>query len=189
MVDNRHIDDTDLTVLLQQGNQTAFTTIYNTYWKLLFRNAYRVLNDTAAAEDIVQNVFFSLWKRREEAKILNLKAYLQQATRFSVFQAIREQKHDDSFYNRLALVTTDIIADNPLLFKEQQELLQSIIESLPDDCKEAFRLSREEQMTYKQVAALLNISEKTVEKRLSKSLKHIRNSLTLSSCLIVLINY
>jgi RNA polymerase sigma-70 factor (family 1) len=189
MVENHHIADSDLLALLQQGNQNAFTTIYNTYWKVLFRSAYRVLNDTAAAEVIVQNVFFSLWKRREEAKILNLKAYLQQATRFSVFKAIREQKHDDSFYNRLALVTTDMITDNPLLFKEQQQLLQNIIESLPEDCKEAFRLSREEQMTYKQIAALLNISEKTVEKRLSKSLKHIRNGLSLSSCLIVLTSY
>jgi RNA polymerase sigma-70 factor (family 1) len=186
MAENRCLTESELTVLLKQGDQEAFTIIYNTYWKLLFRTAHHILNDTAAAEDIVQNIFVSLWHRRGQVTIVNLKAYLQQATRFSVFQAIRAQKHDHSFYDRLALVTADIITDNPLLFKEQQQLLQKIIDSLPADCREAFRLSREENMTYKQIAALLNISEKTVEKRLTKSLKHIRHGLTLSLYLIVL---
>ena len=186
MTEKLVLNDPELTELLKNGDQEAFTVIYNTYWNALFRTAYRILNDRSAAEDIVQNVFVSLWNRRNEATILNLKAYLQQATRYCVYQAIRSKKHDDSFYERLALVTADIITDNPLLFKEQQELLQKIIDSLPEDCKTTFRLSREENMSYKQIAALLNISEKTVEKRMSKSLKHIREGLSLSMCIAVI---
>lgn len=186
MSETHNLNDSELINLLREGDQVAFTIIYNTYWKLLFRTAHHILNDTSVAEDIVQDIFVSLWNRREKVTILNLKAYLQQATRFCVYKAIRERKHDSTFYNRLAQVTADIITDNPLLFKEQQELLQKIIASLPADCKEAFRLSREENMTYKQIAALLNISEKTVEKRLSKSLKHIREGLSLATCIVAL---
>jgi RNA polymerase sigma-70 factor (ECF subfamily) len=186
MPENRNLSDPELINLLKKGDQEAFTLIYNNYWKLLFSIANRILNDTSAAEDIVQNIFVTLWHRREQGAILNLKAYLQQATRFCVYQAIRERKHDSSFYDRLALVTADIITDNPMLFKEQQELLQKIVDTLPEDCKETFRLSREENMTYKQIAVFLNISEKTVEKRLTKSLKHIRNGLSINSCLIII---
>ncbi|MFD2584241.1 RNA polymerase sigma factor [Pedobacter vanadiisoli] len=178
--------DAELIELLRKGDQEAFTIIYNNYWKLLFQTAHRILNDAIAAEDIVQDIFVSLWNRRNQAVILNLKAYLQQATRFAVYQAIREKRHDDAFYNRLAQVTADIITDNPLLFKEQQELLHEIINALPPECKETFRLSREEGMTYKQIAIQLGISEKAVEKRITKSLKHIRNGLSLSGCLSVL---
>ncbi|QNR85326.1 RNA polymerase sigma-70 factor [Pedobacter riviphilus] len=186
MVEARDFSDAELTELLREGDRGAFTVIYNNYWKLLFQTAYRILNNTIAAEDIVQDIFVSLWNRKNEAVILNLKAYLQQATRFAVYEAIRQKKHDSNFYNRLALITADIITDNPLLFKEQQELLSEIINALPEDCKESFRLSREEGMTYKQIAAVLGISEKTVEKRITKSLKHIRKGLSLSGCLSVL---
>ncbi|MBB6235466.1 RNA polymerase sigma-70 factor (ECF subfamily) [Pedobacter sp. AK013] len=186
MSEARDFSDAELTELLRKGDRGAFTIIYNSYWKLLFQTAHRILNNAIAAEDIVQDIFVSLWNRKNEAVILNLKAYLQQATRFAVYEAIRQKKHDSNFYNRLALITADIITDNPLLFKEQQELLSEIINALPEDCKESFRLSREEGMTYKQIAAVLGISEKTVEKRITKSLKHIRKGLSLSGCLSVL---
>lgn len=99
---------------------------------------------------------------------------------------IRDEKQDQSFYERLAAVTTEIIADNPLLFKEQQQLFQQLIDTLPEECRESFRLSREENMTYKQIAEYLGISEKTVEKRISKSLNHFRSGLTASACVAVI---
>jgi RNA polymerase sigma-70 factor (family 1) len=185
MADYRSKTDHELTVLLKQGDEGAFTHIYNTYWKLLFSTALHILQDHAIVQDIVQNIFISLWQRREEANILNMKAYLQQATRFGVFKAIREQKHDKSFFDRLAQITVNIITDDPLLFKEQQQLLQELLDTLPEHCKETFRLSREENLTYKQIASLLGISEKTVEKRITKSLKHIRHALSVNLCICI----
>ena len=176
----------ELIDLLQSGDENAFTEIYNRYWKLLFKTAYNILQDFATAQDITQNIFISLWERRNEAKIQSIKPYLQQAVRFAVFRAIKDQQTDKAFYERLADVTADIITDDPLIFKEQQELLKSIINALPEDCREAFRLSREDNMTYKQIAALLGISEKTVEKRISRSLQHIRKGMNLGLCIAVL---
>ena len=178
--------DVELVDLLKSGDETAFTEIYNRYWKLLFKTACNIIQDFATAQDITQNIFISLWERRNEAKIQTLKPYLQQATRFAVFRAIKDQQTDKAFYERLADVTADIITDDPLIFKDQQELLKSIINTLPEDCREAFRLSREDNMTYKQIAASLGISEKTVEKRISKSLQHIRKGMNLGLCIAVL---
>lgn len=182
------LTDPELISLLKEGREDAFTEIYLRYWKLLYNNADSVLGNEDLAKDIVQNVFISIWQRRADVEIQNLKAYLQQAVRFAVFKSIREQKVNDAFYERLAHVTVEIIHDNPLLYKEQQALLNRLINTLPADCREAYHLSREENLTYKQIAFQLGISEKTVEKRLSKSLNHIRNGLTVGTCVAVIMH-
>ena len=186
MVAYNLFSDPELIELLESGDKSAFTEIYNRYWKLLFKTALNILQDFATAQDITQNIFISLWERRSEANIQTIKPYLLQATRFAVCRAIREQQNDKAFYERLAEITTDIISDNPMLFKEQQALLNRLINGLPENCRDAFRLSREENLTYKQIAILKGISEKTVEKRISMSLQHIRNGVSLGICIAIL---
>ena len=178
--------DEQLLMLLKDSDEAAFTEIYNRYWKTLLYKAYHILQDKDAAQDIVQNVFLSLWIRRAEVNIKNLSIYLRQAIRFSVFKAIREMRHDKTFYERLAAVTSDIVTNNPLLFKEQQQIIQQLIDTMPKDCREVFLLSRENNMTYKQIAELLGVSEKTVEKRISKSLQFIRSGVATSLCILIL---
>ena len=187
MTEYSHLDDKELSDLLKTGQQAAFTEIYNRYWKLLYNSAHNIIQDQDSAQDAVQDVFISLWQRKEEVDIQNLKAYLQQSVRFGVLKRIRAKKTDDEFYQRLADVTLDILTDDPLIFKEQQTLLNNLLDNLPEDCKEAFHLSREENFTYKQIAAHLSISEKTVEKRMSKSLKYLRNNLNYEMCVALLI--
>jgi len=133
----------------------------------------------------LQEVFVSLWQRRERVEILSLKAYLFQAVRFAVLKSIRQQKTDQLFYTRLAAVTSEIVLENPMLFKEQQHLIAQVIDQLPEDCRAIFLMSREENLTYKQIAGKLEISEKTVEKKMSIALKAIRSGLNLELCLAV----
>lgn len=178
--------DSELVNLLRTGEEAAFTEIYARYWRLLFDRVYTVLREEDAAKDAVQEVFISLWTRRKVVVVTYLKAYLQQAVRFKVLHFIREGRTDSEFYIRLSKVTTEIIADNPMLFKEQQDLLNELIKSLPEDCKKVFLLSREGDLTYKQIAEQLNVSIKTVEKRISKSLKYLRKNIDLSYCLAIL---
>lgn len=178
--------DHELLPLLSAGDMAAFTEIYNRYFRQLLRTAHNILDDQDLAQDVVQNVFISMWNKRGQVQIGQLKPYLHQATRYTVLKQIRERKQDQGFYLRLAQITTDIITDNPLLFKEQQQLLQELIDTLPENCKETFRLSREENKTYKQIAEMLGISEKTVEKRISQALKHFRAGLSTATCVAVL---
>lgn len=186
MISYSSFTDQELLHQLKADDESAFTEVYNRYWKLLYTTALRIVRDEYSAQDVVQDVFISFWNRRNEIEIQSLKAYLQQAVRFGVLKTIRAQKTDNAFYERLAAVTIDILADDPLVFKEQQDLIKKLLNGLPDDCVEAFHLSREENLTYKQIAVKLNISEKTVEKRISKSLKYLRGSLNYEMCIAIL---
>jgi len=177
MSDYSVMDDIELLLFIQRDNENAYSEIYKRYWKQLFYTAYNIIQNKDEAQDAVQEVFIALWQRRNEAEIKSLKSYLSQATRFQVLKAIRSQKADEQFYKRLAEITADIVYENPLLFKEQENLLKQIMDALPEDCRNIFRLSREEHFTYKQIAGQLSISEKTVEKKMSICLQHIRQSL------------
>ena len=171
------LDDTRLLELLKQENEEAFAEIYNRYWKLLYITSQNIIRDDFFAKEAVQEVFISLWQRRNDIEIQFLKGYLQQAVRYKILKAIREQKVDEQFYSRLARVSADIVYENPLLFKEQEAVIRQITETLPEDCRIVFRLSREDHLTYKQIANQLGISEKTVEKKMSACLKHFREGM------------
>jgi len=179
--------DQELLHLVKEGDDAAFSNLYKRYWKDMYHNACKILRDEDVAQDIVQEVFISLWNRRAELDVQHTKAYLLQSTRFAVLKAIRNQKTDEQFYIRLRQITTELIDEEPLLFKEQQTILNQLISELPDDCRETFRMSREEQLTYKQIAQKLDVSEKTIEKRISKSLKFLRENLSLELCVGVLL--
>ena len=84
--------DSELSYSLIEGDRLAFDEIYLRYWRTLHQKACRILNDEDEAADIIQEVFVSLWQRRTEVKVANLKAYLNQAVKFSVLKAIRENK-------------------------------------------------------------------------------------------------
>lgn len=185
MTNQALISDPDLVSLLKAGDRKAFSEIYNRYWKLLYRSGHNILGDENVVSDVLQEVFVSLWHRRNNVEILSLKAYLFQAARFGVLKAIRQQKTDQLFYTRLAAVTSEIVMENPMLFKEQQQLITQLVNRLPEDCKAIFLMSREENLTYKQIACKLEISEKTVEKKMSISLKIIRSGFNLELCLAI----
>lgn len=170
-------DDMELLQLMKQNNEKAFAEIYSRYWKVLYYTANNIIQNEMASQDIVQVIFISLWERRNEVDISSLKAYLQQATRFQVYKAIREQKTDADFFARLTTVTASIIYDNPLVYEELESWLRQTMDALPEDCRHIFKLSREEHLTYRQIANQLDISEKTVEKKMTICLKHIRKCL------------
>ncbi len=128
------------------------------------------------AEDIVQEVFIKLWERRTELDITYPAAYLRKAVHNRVLNAIRHQKTDERFYIRLASITSELLEENPHFLKENEQLLQQVINSLPNECRETFLLSRVHQYTYKEIADQLQVSEKTIEKRISRALQHIRKN-------------
>lgn len=180
-------DDAELLLLMRRDDEAAFAVLYNRYWKVLYTTAHTILQSDSAAQDVVQVVFVDLWERRQKVDIQSLKAYLQQATRFQVFKAIKAKKNDAAFYSRLAHVTADIVYENPAKFVQLEEWLSKTLARLPNDCQAIFRMSREQQLTYKQIAAELQISEKTVEKKMTISLKHLRNALQKDAAFMVLV--
>jgi RNA polymerase sigma-70 factor (family 1) len=169
--------DKELAQLLQQDDAGAFTELYNRHWKSLYYTAMSILQNSEASRDIVQDVFMSLWQRRGEVSIAYPKTYLQQATRFQVFRAIHADKASKEFYQRLASVSADMIMDNPLVYKELEHLVRDLLEALPEDARTAFLLNRDEKLTYSEIAQKMDISVKTVEKKMSQTLRHLRKGL------------
>ena len=167
-------DDLGLLTLLKQGDVAAFTELYNRYREPLYFSARNVLRQPEIAKDIVQEVFTTLWQSKANLEIRHPKAWLHQAVRFQVLKAIRSDQTDADFYQRLSRVSKDLIVENPLLFKELREIIDGLIEVLPEDCRRAFSLSRDQDLTYPQIAEELNISVKTVEKKMSRSLRSLR---------------
>jgi RNA polymerase sigma-70 factor (ECF subfamily) len=169
--------DNQLLKQLHQSDERAFAEIYNRYWKPLYTSAHNILQVKEAAQDAVQEVFISLWKRREAVQIETLPSWLHQAVRFQVFKAIRAEKTDQDFFKRLSSISKDILFEDPLLFKELEGVYKQLINALPPDELEIFLLHRDGGLTYKQIAEQKNISVKTVEKKMSHALKEIRYGL------------
>jgi RNA polymerase sigma-70 factor (family 1) len=169
--------DEQLVFLLSENDESAFSEIYERYWKLLYVTAYNILQQRDASKDLVQDVFLSLWQRRSVVQIESLKGWLLQAVRFQVLKAIRAEKASTDFYKRLSLVSQSFQTEDPLLFKELQETMQDTMRLLPDDQQIIFKLNREESKTYSQIAIEKNISIKTVEKKISLVLRHLRGGL------------
>jgi RNA polymerase sigma-70 factor (family 1) len=167
----------ELIRLLKEDNQQAFSEIYDRYWEKLFDYAEKILQGRAASQDAVQEVFIDLWKRRLTIQIESLQSFLYQAVRFQVFKTIRSEKMDADFFKRLSAVSYKLIAEDPIIFRDLEKLFEKVLAGLPEDQRIIFKLNRDQGLTYKEIAEQRNISVKTVEKKMSLALQHIRINL------------
>jgi RNA polymerase sigma-70 factor (ECF subfamily) len=172
--------DVDLVKRLQNNEEEALAIIYKEYWEIMFLAAYNLVKDRAVCEDIVQEVFISLWQRREKLQIkVSLKSYLYTSTVYKVYDHFNKNKKmvkDELFDN----FENKIETSNPetkLMHQELINYLDSVVDSLPDKCREVYKLSRENMLSNKEIAEQLNISQRTVEGHISKALKIIKESL------------
>lgn len=168
------LSDIALLQRLQQADEAAYTEIFHRYWEKLYAIAYNRLRIRTAAEDVVQEVLASLWVRRKELDIRHLSGYLATATRYAVFRQISRLLPDQPLDNPdvQQLISTP---DSDLLdFYRLQQRLGNAIDELPEKCRLVFLYSRRDQYSNKEIAATLQLSEKTVEAHLTKALKHLR---------------
>lgn len=143
------------------------------------RSANRILNDENLAEDLAQEVFYELWKRRSELSItLSLKAYLRRATVNKSLNYIRDyRKVRFELEDKVDEKTAQPLVSERMEAAELQEQIDRAIDGLPERCRIIFILSRFEDMTYNEIAELLGISAKTVENQISKALRLLRQIL------------
>jgi len=159
-----------------QGDRSSFTLIYKKYWYKLFLIAQRRLNDKAASEELVQEIFVQLWEKRENLQIQSLENYLVRAMKYSVIDYIRTQivknnyiHHYKAFIEQEECPTEHIMAVNDLT-----SFMEKGLKTLPEKSQEIFRLSRIENWPVNKIAMHLQLSEKGVEYHLTKSLKTLR---------------
>ncbi|MDB5287224.1 MAG: polymerase sigma-70 factor [Mucilaginibacter sp.] len=177
MTDFTTLGEDELINLLQQDKLGAFREIYTRYWKQLYADAYKRLKNKEMAEEIVQEVFTSLWHKRGALNITQtLGGYLFTSVSNLVIDQYRKDlvraRYKESF--KLVYSETDNSTEDTILVKELEHTIEHEVNSLPDKCRSVFELSRVEHKTNKEIAFELGISEKTVEHHITKALKHIR---------------
>ena len=174
-------DEKEVLDRLKQSDEEAFAQIYNAYWKPLFYIAATRLKSMPEAEEVVQDVFLDIWNRREELAITNcLSSYLSACIRYRIINLLAKKDLRHRYRNVLQKQAppVDSCTENTLAFEALKTELEKETSRLPHKCQLVFRLSREEGYSQKEIAATLQISEKTVEAHLSKALRLLRAGLS-----------
>lgn len=163
---------------LKEGSRTAFDALYERYWEQVYGAAYKRLQDAGFAKDITQDIFLQLWLRRGELEIDNLPAYLFTAVRNNVFKRMEKEKRYTPIPELMSLPDAPSnAADGTILRKEFMKVYEALIKTLTPSQQEIFRMRYQQDMTTAQIAEQLNISRKTVQNQLGKSIIHLRESL------------
>jgi RNA polymerase sigma factor (sigma-70 family) len=173
--------DQELFRLLRQGDEGAFTEIYNRYWEKLLFIAGIKLRDLAIAEELVQDIFFDLWVRRYELELTGEPShYLAVCMKHKVINAQVKRKRalDYQAYSGKLSAQADNSTEHWLSFEELKDKLASLVAGLPERCRITYQLSREAGLSQKQIASRLQVSEKAVEGNLSRALKALRIGLS-----------
>lgn len=173
-------NDQQLFALLQQDDERAFRELYERYWDKLLAQAFIRLKSTQEAEEIIQEVFLQLWRRRKTTLLKNtFHTYIAAAVKYEIFHRIARIEKEAA--SRQQLLHALPLQENSTLELSNYEMLRAKIEKtvqlLPEKCRLVFRLSREAGFSEKQIAEQLNIAPKTVEAHMSKALKSLRLSL------------
>jgi len=165
-------DETLLTSLLED-DEDAFKQIYKRYASGLYAAAYNLFRDKPLCEDLIQELFADLWIKRKKLNIKSLKPYLYTSVKNRALMAMRSGR---TMLNETALekLIADYATDDRLNIRELNDVLNKSIDSLPDKCRQIFRLSRNEHLSNKEIAERLNISVKTVENQMTIALRRLR---------------
>jgi RNA polymerase sigma-70 factor (ECF subfamily) len=173
--------DEQLLPLLRESNEGAFTEIYQRYWDKLLVVAMHRLGNMDEAREVVQDIFFNLWRRRATFRLeYSLNTYLSVAVKYEVLNRLavkhRQQRFQLHISRHWEAATSD--TENQISFKELQEQLASLVKALPEKCRIIFQMSREKGYPRKKIASELGIAEKTVEAHLSTALRKLRSGLS-----------
>ena len=164
--------------LLKEGNESAFNEIYNRYWKVLYAYAFRIYTDEKVCEDIVQDVFISLWNKAKTTEISNIEGYLFRAIKYKITTYIRDLKFTSSHIEVLQnIAVSSTSSEKNIEYIEFEKRVFSEIDKLTPKCKTVFTLSRFDQLSNSEISEQLNISIRTVEKHISDALKELKSSL------------
>ncbi len=163
---------------IKAGNEKAFEELFRTYYGPLCGYATKMVEDVAEAEEIVGNMFFQFWEKREQLEITtSLKAYLYRSVHNACLNHIKHQKVKQAYVEHINHTTTEINSQDTLEQKELAAEIRTAISSLPEKCQEVFDLVKLQGLKYREVATLLGVSEKTVENQMGKALRVLRDKL------------
>jgi RNA polymerase sigma-70 factor, ECF subfamily len=174
------INEAYLLQRLKEGDIHALEIIFNQHYSNLCKYLLLLFKNQMLVDHIAQDIFVYIWENRKTIEIKSsLESYLYAAGRYKALNKIRDAKRRQSIEEQMENICqeTEEPSDIMLEQKELESIIEEAISSLPERCQQIFRLSREEEMSYKEIAGFLNISINTVEGQMAIALKKLRSTL------------
>ncbi len=170
--------DAELLEIFNENGSKGLELIFKEYYETMCLTALRITKERSLAEDIVQEVFYELFRKRETVKIQSLVGYLKRSVYNRSLNKIKSHKEIfDSDDLNIELSDNSANSQDELEFQELESYLNDVIDRLPEKCRLVFILNRFEELSYKEVAERLDISVKTVENQMSKALRILREEM------------
>lgn len=172
-------NETDIVKALQAGDEKVFERYFKDNYQRLCRYAFTFMKDKDEAEEIAQNVFVTMWEKRTSLAIeTSIDSYLFRAVRNASLNKIKHQKVRQDYSAEQVASSNSVEPSTHLTLKnELQKQINEAIESLPEQCRIIFKLSRFEELKYAEIAEHMNLSIKTVENQMGKALRIMREKL------------
>lgn len=175
------LTDSELVLLLDDGDRKALEEIYRRYWRLLYQHARKMLHDDALAQDIVQDLFTTLLLGMGRLNIRSpLHSYLYRAVSNRVIKnydkSVNHRKYIDTIselYKRGEFAT-----DETVLANEMKHRIEQALADMPPKMREVFELSRERDMSRKEIAETTHVSQETVKTQMTRAMKLLRSKLS-----------
>ncbi len=169
------MDDPSLIDRLAAGDQQAFADFYEYYWQPVYNRVYCKIQHIEATEDIVHDLFLSVWKNRSRIhEVLNMSAYLMSGARYLTFKYLDKKKDQPISIDNIEPIVLESPLEDRLHYRYILDLIHQEIENLPEKCKLIFKESRFNHKTIDQIAAEYGLSKSTVENQINKAIKRIR---------------
>ena len=167
--------DDELVTLLTQGDELAFSEIYERYWLKLYNESYKRLRDEALCADLIQDVFADLWLNRDCRKIENLVAYLFTAVKYRIFSLYKKKKIVGAFSEPIEFIAASADDPDSLFFeKEIRECIDIWLRMQPEKRKKVFAMKFCQDLSTREISEILHVSQKTVQNEFTISLKQLR---------------
>lgn len=173
------LDNEQLLQKIKSGDKFAYKLLFEKYYSQLTRFALLYVKDRDISEEIIQELFVQFWIKKETINIsTSIKSYLHRAVRNRALNYLRDKKNhlsiDVGLQDIINIGNEDVY---DIDYIELKKFITLAIESLPEKCKNIYKMSRFEEMSYKQIAESLNISAKTVENQIGIALRKLREKL------------
>ena len=179
------MNDLALYAKVREGDIHAFETLFRRLFEPLCLYAKKITGDIDVAQEIVQELFYQIWKDRTELRlVLSVKSYLYGAVRNQSLQYLEHLQVRQRYRQHVAgTFSESSLYDSPqeiLEYKELEQRLEYALEHLPKRRRDIFRMNRFEGKKYEQIACELSLSVKTIEAEMSKALQTLRKSIIIN---------
>ncbi|HVK48592.1 MAG TPA: RNA polymerase sigma-70 factor [Pseudobacter sp.] len=181
------LSDIELVQLLKSSDEAAFNEMYGRYHGLLYIYACRITRNNDEAADMLQELFMQIWDKRALLEIGNsLRGWLYAAVRYKFFDRLDKLKVREEYLRSLQQFTEEGMysTDEYIRAKELAALIEAGISSLPAKMQEIFSLSRKQELSHREIADQLQVTEKTVKNQVHNALRILRSKLGLFGYLL-----